>query len=32
VEELEKLLGVPISIVSTGPDEKDTIFKEKIAF
>ncbi len=31
-EELERLLGVPISIVSTGPDEKDTIFRERIAF
>jgi adenylosuccinate synthase len=32
IEELEKLLGVPVSIVSTGPDEKDTIFREKITF
>jgi adenylosuccinate synthase len=31
-EELEKLIGVPVSIFSTGPDEKDTIFREKIAF
>jgi adenylosuccinate synthase len=31
-EELEKLLGVPISIISTGPDEKDTIFKHPISY
>ncbi len=31
-EELEKLLGVPISIISTGPDVKDTLFRERIAF
>jgi len=31
-EEIEKLLGVPISIISTGPDEKDTIFRHSISF
>jgi adenylosuccinate synthase len=30
IAELEKLLGVPISIVSTGPDEVDTILREKM--
>jgi adenylosuccinate synthase len=31
-EELEKLLGVPISIISTGPDEKDTIFRHSLSY
>jgi adenylosuccinate synthase len=28
---LEEMLGVEIAIVSTGPDEKDTIFRSKLA-
>jgi adenylosuccinate synthase len=28
IDELEKLLGVPISIVSTGPEERNTILRE----
>jgi adenylosuccinate synthase len=32
VEELEKLLGMRVAIVSTGPDELDTIFRERISF
>jgi adenylosuccinate synthase len=32
VEELEKLLGIRVAIVSTGPDELDTIFRERISF
>jgi adenylosuccinate synthase len=31
-EEMEKLIGVPISIISTGPDEKDTIFRHPISY
>jgi adenylosuccinate synthase len=32
VEELEKLMGMRVAIVSTGPDELDTIFRERISF
>jgi adenylosuccinate synthase len=32
VKRLEELLGMKISVVSTGPDEMDTIFREKLDF
>jgi adenylosuccinate synthase len=32
VAALEKLLGTSIAILSTGPDERDTIFREQVLF
>jgi adenylosuccinate synthase len=32
IEELEKLLETRIAILSTGPDERETIFREQVSF